>query len=151
MRGFPLLNLIAALLVSGLVILPLVHRATRVAARPRPAAAPAPDATASVNAHFSLRFVHAPGSITLSAGDRPLATLRPSGPETLIFSGTLPLPLTENRTEIQVDIRWPEGTPDTVAELLIEPDGREARSANIWSSGPVAGELVTFSWKGETP
>lgn len=149
MRGFPLLNLIIALLLSGAVLLPLVNRATRIDAAQVAAAKPSPAADAvaqSVPARVSLRFVHAPAQVTVSADGKVLLSY--TGSAELAFEETVPLPLSENRIELTAVITWPPGTPDSVAELTVEPEGLESRTANIWSSNAAADELVSFSWKG---
>ena len=156
MRGFPLLNLIIALLISGAVLLPLVNRATRITAANTPLNATQPVATAqqeeTVTTHVSMRFVHAPARITVTAGGKALISHAAGTDSELAFEDTIPMPVTENRTrtELNVTITWPPGTPDSVAELKIEPEAMEARSANVWGSGAAADEWITFSWKGET-
>jgi len=151
MRGFPLLNLLLALLLSGLVVLPLVHRATRV---PDPVEAPARDETGpktkGTPAHVSLRFVHPPQAVRLKSGDVILHEWKVSSPA-LLLEDSISLPLHDGRAEFTVQIQWPAGTPEPFAELRIEPDGLPARAANIWGSGESADELITLTWKGETP
>lgn len=154
MRGFPLLNLLAALLICGAVILPLVYRATEASRVSRMVtetdqAAASPSASPAINTHLSLRFVHMPQKIVLSCNDQPLLTRE--APGTLTLEETIDLPIAESRAELQALITWPEGTPDTVVELKIEPDGIAGRTANIWSSGATADEIVTFSWREIAP
>jgi hypothetical protein len=43
-------------------------------------------------------------------------------------------------------VEWPEGTPDTVAEVTIEPDGLAAQTVNVWGTGGRAEEIVSVSW-----
>lgn len=151
MRGFPFLNLIISLLLSGAVVFPLVYRATRVAARDvveKSAAAPEERAPFTP-AHVSLRFDHTPQKVSLRSGGQLLHEwTAPAAGATLEES--IRLPLTDGRAELAVRIDWPAGTQGTpVAELRVEPDGMASRSANIWSAGGTADEVVTLSWKGD--
>jgi hypothetical protein len=150
MRGFPLLNLILCALVSAAVLFPMVHRAT--VAVPRAAAAvseaPVPAAGAGLRARVVLNFVHAPRSIAIKNG---AAVLHSWKPETAVsrVEETMSLPVAEGHTEITVQIQWPAGTPRTVAEMIVEPDGLPARTVNVWSGeGGEADEVVSFTWKG---
>ena len=70
---------------------------------------------------------------------------------TLLLEDSISLPLHDDRAEFTVQIQWPAGTPEPFAELRVEPDGLAARTANIWSSSESADELITLTWKGETP
>jgi hypothetical protein len=154
MRGFPLLNLLAALLICGAVILPLVYRATEASRVPRTLLesdqpATAPSATPVINTHVSLRFVHVPEKIVLNCNDQPLLTKE--SPGALSVEDTIELPVAEGRAELQALITWPDGTPYTVVELKLEPDGLAGRNANVWSTGTTADEIVTFSWREPAP
>ena len=152
MRGFPLLNLIAAILVSGAVALPLVYRATRSAEAP--AATPAgtvvsakPDGTPG---HISLRFVHPPAVVRLKSNGKILREWKVLTPA-LLLEDSIFVPLHDGRSEFAVEVQWPPKTPDTMVELSVEPDGHAARTANIWSSNGSADEIVTLTWKGNAP
>jgi len=148
MRGFPFLNLLIALVVSGVVVWPLVWRSTQTAAI---VAAPVPDAPeggkeAGVPARVSLRFVHAPASVKLMADGKALHEwTAPAG--ATVLEESVKLPMEEERTELTVQITWPAGTPKSVAELKVEPDGREPRVANVWGADGAADELITLTWK----
>lgn len=148
MRGFPFLNLVLALLLSGVVLLPLVYRATRSAAMAvepgRPAAA---DPDGRISSHVSLHFVHAPVTVRLKDGAAVLHEWAAPGGARLL-EDTVVLPFSDNRTEITVQITWPAGTPETNVEIRVEPDGKASRKDNVWSSGAAADELVTLTWEG---
>ncbi len=152
MRGFPLLNLILCLLLSGAVLLPMVYRSTRepgmVAHVPVPDAGPVL-ATPVVPARVMLRFVHAPVQVRLFAGETPLHEWKPAKPDTEL-EAEVNLPLSEGRSEFTVKIEWPAGTPNTMAELRVEPDGLATRTANIWGEGS-ADEVVALTWKDPRP
>ena len=146
MRGFPFFNLIICLFLSGGVLLPLVYRATRV---PDPVVAPAPGPLhsigGSVPAHVSLHFVHAPVAARMKAGETLIHEWKPAKPD-MELEEEVTLPLSGGRSEFTVQIEWPAGTPRSVAELRIEPEGYAVRNANIWGEGS-ADEVVAFSWK----
>jgi hypothetical protein len=147
MRGFPFFNLIICLFLCGGVLLPLVYRATTVPAAAIPTPAPVATAThaSRVPAHVSLHFVHAPVGARLKAGDKMLHEWKPGKPDTELEEDVT-LPISEGRSEFTVQIEWPAGTPATVAELRVEPDGLPARTANIWGTGS-ADEVIALTWK----
>ena len=148
MRGFPLLNLLIALLLSGAVLLPLVYRATRVAPAPAEVTGQpgeSPDKGGAVSSHVRLHCGHAPSSVRLRNGETLLHEW--SSPPGSILEETLALPFNDNRTEFTVQATWPAGTPETVIEITVEPDGKAARMANVWASGAAADELVTLTWE----
>lgn len=145
MRGFPFLNLLIALVVSGAVLLPLVWRATRVNAAPALTVAEDAVPAGRVPSHVSLRFVHAPAKVRLTAGDVLLHEW--TAPGSALLEESVALPLSDDRTEFNVQIEWPAGTPETNVVLQVEPEGREARKEVVWSSGGAADELITLTWK----
>jgi hypothetical protein len=157
MRGFPLLNLLLALLLSGAALLPLVRRATHTV---QPDAGTAPvaelpaDGPRSVNSYVSLEFVDTPQSVRLASGGKVLREW-PSAPNSAplknLLEDNVPLPLDEYCAELDVQVQWPAGTRKTNVELRLEPDGLPARKATVWSSGGRAEELITLSWKEDAP
>lgn len=148
MRGFPFLNFLIALLLSGTVLLPLVYRATRVEGAQAEKTDPVvePDKRGVVSSHVRLRFVHAPLSVQLKNGEALLREWK--SPAVAPPGETVELPFNDNRMEFTVQAAWPAGTPYTVIEITVEPDGKAARSTNVWSSGATADELVTLAWEG---
>jgi hypothetical protein len=147
MRGFPLLNFLLCLALGLGCCGPLVWRATRVAAPP--AAAPDNQAdstsTPTLTSSVRIRCVHAPESITLSSAGHPLHAW--SNPDhDLAFEDSIDLPIEHLRTEFTIAIRWPDNTPETMAEITIEPDGLAARTLNVWSTTPTTEEVVSTSW-----
>jgi hypothetical protein len=150
MRGFPFFNLIICLFLSGGVLLPLVYRATQTRPPVVTAAVPVKVSVAgTVPAHVSLHFVHAPVSARLKNGDRVMDEWKPDKPDTELEED-IHLPVSQGRSEFTVQIEWPAGTPMTVAELRVDPDGLPSRTANIWGSGS-ADEVVVLTWKEEAP
>lgn len=152
MRGFPLLNLLIALLLFGAVLWPLVHHATKVtpAIHDHGPVAQTEKITAGISSRVSLRLVHAAQSIRLLSENSILHDWRPAAGE-LLLEDSISMPMNDGRSEFTVQIEWPAGTPDTVAELRVEPDGLPARTANVWSSGGTAEEVMALSWKGDAP
>ncbi len=152
MRGFPLLNLLIALLLSGVVLLPLVYRATRLAPAPVEATGQSGellDKGGQVSSHVRLRFGQPPASVRLKIGEAVLHEW--TSPAATILEETLMMPFNDNRTEFTVQATWPAGTAETVIEITVEPDGKTARVVNVWASGAMADELVTLTWEGSTP
>lgn len=146
MRGFPLLNFLLCLALGLGCCGPLVWRATRVVS---PRAAPATQAgttsTATLASSVHIRCVHPPESIAISTAGLPLHAW--SNPDhDLSFEDSIALPIENLRTEFTVAIRWPDNTPETMAEITIEPDGLAARTINVWSSTPTTEEVVSTSW-----
>lgn len=149
MRGFPLLNLLIALLLSGAVLLPLVYRATRIAPLADQAESPAAKENdgGAVSSHISLRFVHAPAGVRLKNGEAVLHEWASPGGARLL-EDTVALPFSDNRAEFTVQITWLPGTPETNVEITVEPDGKASRHVNVWSNAGAADELVTLTWEG---
>lgn len=148
MRGFPFLNLLIALVLSLAVLWPLVWRYTRTEekAESLEAAAPLVEPEPGEPARVSLRFVHAPLAVKLMADGQTLHEWTALA-GALVLEESVTLPLVEDRVEIMVQITWPAGTPETVAELQVEPDGREKKRANVWSVDGAADELIALTWK----
>jgi hypothetical protein len=147
MRGFPLLNFLLCLALGLGCCGPLVWRATRVAS-PAPAA---PDtkagttSTPTLTSSVRIRCVHPPESIALTTAGQALhAWTNPD--HGLSFEDSIALPIEDLRTEFTVAIRWPDTTPETMAEITIEPDGLAARTINVWSTTPTTEEVVSTSW-----
>ena len=101
----------------------------------------------AISARVSIRLVHAARRIRLSAGGAVIHEWTP-GVDDLLLEEPVTLPFSEDRSELPIEIEWPPGTPDSVAELRVEPDGLPARSINVWGSSGGADEVVAFSWNG---
>ena len=150
MRGFPLFNLLICLLLSGAMFLPLVLRATHIAPAAAAQAASLPaEAVATMPVLVALKFVHPPQSLKLSAGGKVL-TEWTNGSSELRWEQNAELPKGP-RLEFSLAVQWPENTPDTVAEVTVEPDGLAAKTQNLWSGGAAADEVMTFTWEGGQP
>ena len=148
MRGFPFLNLLIALLISG-VLLPFVWQSTRDRTggkREAAVSAPVP-AEAGVPSHLSLRFVHSPAKVKVTAGDTVVKEwTAPNG--ALQLEDSVTLPLHSERLELGLQIEWPAGTTDpTNVVLEVEPEKHESRRDVVWSSGGTVDDIVVLSWK----
>lgn len=147
MRGFPLLNFLLCLALGLGCCGPLVWRATRVASPPattRDTKAD-PASTPTLTSPVRIRCVHPPESITLSAAGQTLHSW--SNPDqNLTFEDSIALPIDNLRTEFTIAIRWPDHTPETMAEITIEPDGLTTRTINVWATNPTTEEVVSTSW-----
>lgn len=47
---------------------------------------------------------------------------------------------------LKVSIVWPDDTPETATQVLLEPEGRQGRSHTIWGLGEVTEEIF-FTWE----
>ena len=148
MRGFPFFNFLLCLLLSGAVVLPLVLRATHIAPRVAPAPQTAADEEMAA-VPVTVRFVHAPRSLKISNGDNVLAEWQNSSSE-LLWEQKIRLPKGP-RVEFALAVQWPDNTPDTVAVVTVEPDSLTAKTENLWSTGPEADGVLSFSWEGPQP
>ena len=148
MRGFPFLNLVIALLLSGAVLLPLVWRSTGESAVTGPASETRPEAAAiGVPSHLSLRFVHAPAKVKVMAGETVIREWG-SPDAALQLEDSVTLPLNGERLELGLQIEWPAGTTDpTNVVVEVEPERHEARKEVVWSSGGTVDDIVVLSWK----
>jgi hypothetical protein len=68
-------------------------------------------------------------------------------PEDQSVDRSMALPIEEGRVEVLVQVKWPEGTPETVCELTLEPDGLEAQTISLWGE-ELLEEIYSFHWKG---
>jgi hypothetical protein len=144
MRGFPLLNFLLCLGLGLGVVAPLVWRATGTGA-PVVMAVHKEVAAGRVEASVRVRCVHGPRMVSLRDGGVVLREWSGGGDERE-FEERLAVPMDGGRVEFQVVVEWPEGTPDTVAEVTIEPDGLAAQTVNVWGTGGRAEEIVSVSW-----
>lgn len=163
MRGFPLLNLLLTLLVLAGAVYPAMRRVTGRLDDPPPPAGEtssssgesrtdSPEAAGTVPALLSLRLAHPAAEFEVKAGERTL-WLEKAEPPSAERQATLELPWEENGVEFTLRVRWPEDTPDTVAEVSVAPDGLETLRQNVWSAGEAeVEEVLRFTWpKGDTP
>ena len=131
-----LLTLVGVLLVG----LTLHHLTT---ATPPPAATPADNREAPVeNVYATLQFTGQPESLVLRHGDRDWTA------DTSLHPAELEVKLPRvPRVEIEVLASWPERGQQVVT-LILEPDGRESRTATRWSEkdSDHLHHVFTFQW-----
>jgi hypothetical protein len=144
MRGFPMLNLLLALLLSGSVVFPLVWRQNH---RPTPADSAPPLEPETIGqkvpAHVSLRFVHPPALVKLTGGDAILHEWK--APHGLVLEESLALPLSDNRVAAGLEIEWPAGTPEANNVVVnIEPRGAQSWKDTFFSDAGAVDEIIEF-------
>jgi hypothetical protein len=144
MRGWPSIELVGLGIALALLVLPLhaftLGRRPPGAAAPASIPAPAPERT---EARLAARFVHPPLRFRVACGPETLWDASPPPP-----SGTFilcHLPPIDGNIDLRVEVEWPDGTPETVLELTLEPDGWETRSKTLWGRGNVS-SLLTYVW-----
>lgn len=74
------------------------------------------------------------------------------GDEVLVKEGafkqveeSLTLPISITGIELLVEASWPAGTPETMVEVLLEPDQRDVRRNSIWGEEQVE-DILSFQW-----
>ncbi len=143
MRGFPLLTLLFTLFTGGGILLPLVLQVTQENAVPE-MTGPVVSGAEEIRAFVQVRCLPPADTVSLISGGRTLH-IWTSGEARL--EETIQLPLAENRTEVQVLIKWPPGTTAGVAEIRLEPDGLAAWSTTLWADGDTADEFLSIPWR----
>jgi hypothetical protein len=144
MRGFPMLNLFIALLLSGGVVFPLVWRQTHSSTPAAAARAPEPKGVElKVPAHVSLRFVHPPAKVKLTGGGAMLHEW--NAPSGLLLEESVLLPLSDNRVAAGLEIEWPAGTPAANNVVVsIEPQGAQSWKDTFFSDAGAVDEIIEF-------
>lgn len=144
MRGFPLFNLLIMLAVVLALTLPLGWisgaRTTVEATAP-----PKADAAQIVGTNIGIRLAHPAEAASLWLGEKLVQEWKPAV-DGQRLEARLELPMNESAMEFEVRLKWPENTPQTVAEISVEPDGMPARQTNLWARGHTE-EVIHFNWK----
>ena len=143
MRGFPLMNLLAVVVVLAALLVPLL-RVDRPVERSSLADSPV-FAQATVPVMLLLRGIHAPSEVNMTVEGESVP-LRGTGLER---QGTTRLRLLDRALEVSVKATWPPGTPATVLELCAAPDGMADQFRNVWAEAGAADEIVRFSWRAQ--
>ena len=92
----------------------------------------------------TFRFAHRPEKCVLTVNGIALWTIL--APEENRIDQSIPLPIEQDRVEVLVSVTWPEGTPETVCELTLEPDGLPGQQVSVWGSGSIE-ELLLYHWE----
>ena len=141
MRGSIVRELILLILFFGVLLVPM----TRLTGSRVPAAG-VEEADPVVKGHpawIRLRFAHLPERFRILAGETLLWEARVV--EDARLDRDIILPLQASLVELSVQVHWPPGTPETVCELILEPDGLAERRQSSWGESTLH-EIMTFSW-----
>lgn len=144
MIGFPLRQLaVTAALFLGLLI-PLAALSRRQPPAPVLAIDHVHDVERTqITAWATLHFAHPPLHVHLHQGDREIWHLDPTDEKE--FESEIVLGVGNGFAEIVAHVVWPAGTPESVIELTLEPDGMEARTISDWGHGKLDTVLM-FEW-----
>ena len=52
----------------------------------------------------------------------------------------------EPKVILTISVTWPEGTPETAVQVLLQADGRDDRSKTLWGTREVI-EEIQFTWE----
>ncbi len=141
MRGFPPIQIFLLCLMFGVIAVPLSHLTGETSNAK--VVVTSSEAASSINALLRLRFAHRPASLSLKVADQEAFSAVGDSP----MEAEVSLSALERGVDVFLVATWPEGTPDTVLTLEIEPDGLEVRSETRWSSSGGLDEVITFTWK----
>lgn len=141
MRGSIVRELILLILFFGVLLVPM----TRLTGSRVPAAG-VEEADPVVKGHpawIRLRFAHLPERFRILVGETLL--WQASAVEDVRLDRDIVLPLHQSLVELSVQVHWPPGTPETVCELILEPDGLAERRQSAWGESTLD-EIMAFSW-----
>lgn len=145
MRGSPILNLVLVVACLGTFAAAIAALTGNAPAQmaPDPGTTGAEETTACATV---LKFAHPPGSAAVHYLGEPLWT-SPADNEATTFDFELQLPadLAVHGIDLQLTATWPTGTPETVAQLTLEPELLETATATTWAQGELD-EVLTFTW-----
>jgi hypothetical protein len=143
MRGSIIKEVLLVFLFFGALLVPMTHLT-----RTPEVLLPVEELTAAevllLPTWITIRFAHQPASVELLAGQYSLWSMKPV--DALKSEREVGLYIPESLIELNVRVVWPDGTPQTVCELTLEPDGLAAQSLSVWGEGALD-EILTFSWK----
>jgi len=146
MRGFPLLNLIGILALLGLMAVPLAAISGKQAA-PQAAGLVSQSAKTAVRSTVvTLVLVHPVTSASMWKDGRMIFEWKAPQQLGTRLEATVDLPYFEGTAEFELRLQWPEGTPKSVAEVTLAPEGLDAKTQNVWGDGR-AEEIVTLGWE----
>lgn len=144
MRGWPPLEVAWLALALGLALIPLYSfTAGRRPAEVAVQVASTPTET-TVATWCEAKFAHPPRSVRLSHGTTVLwEVVQPAGQTKL--KGKIQLPIPPEGVDLRLEAAWPEGTPETAVELILEPEMLDGQSRTVWGSGQV-NQTLDFVW-----
>jgi hypothetical protein len=154
MRGSPLFNTVLVVLGLALAAAGLAGLTGGRAAAPGAAAMVDGAGDAAVEADSvcpaRLKFAHVPESVSVSHLGRELWGASGAGTAEFGFDLRLPATLAADGVDLLLSVRWPAGTPESVAELTLEPPSLDSRTRSAWGEGSLD-EVLAFTWTGDAP
>jgi len=149
MRHWPITEALVVLVLGLILLVPLLHVTGRESVVDNAGSAETgePETAAS-----NPEAARSPSWISVRS-PHPLANLRLSCEgETLIQTQSVnrvetaaDLPIGRTGIELLLEAAWPDGTPESVVEILIEPDTLEASTRSVWGEGTVD-DILSFQW-----
>ncbi|MFT7512975.1 MAG: hypothetical protein ACI9QL_002183 [Candidatus Omnitrophota bacterium] len=143
MRGSIIKEVILVLLFFGVLLTPMI-RLTRTPEVLQPIEELTPLEVLLLPTWLTIRFAHQPVAFEILAGQHSLWSMNPA--DAIKSDREIALYIPESLIELNVRVVWPAGTPQTVCELTLEPDGLATQSLTVWGEGTLD-EIMTFSWK----
>ena len=100
----------------------------------------------TLRTHLSLRYTGVPISATLRYEDDIIAEIAPAPASP--YECFIDLPANCQIADIEVEIHWPENSPENAVTLTAEPQGRPSRTETQWtgSNGSLLHSIFTLSW-----
>lgn len=144
MRGFPLINLLLVLLLLGGMAVPLIMLSMDQDEGEKPIVSSVQEQSEVRPCKVSVRLVHQAESAQLMVGETVLHAWKFTEPE-LEFDVKLGLQFVDDGTEFEMQLKYAESVPETVAEITLEPEGHKEQKQNVWGNGETA-ETLHFSW-----
>lgn len=143
MRGFPLMNLLAVLALLAVLLVPLLRLNTPVRADSVPGLHGSGEVLPTVPVLIRIRFASAPFRAGVSVEGQGLE-LTGSGLERQTRGDWI---LHDGSLELDVEAAWPEGSPGSMAEISVAPDGLDERKQNVWAGNGMISEILRFEWR----
>lgn len=145
MRGFPLFH-------TGLMVIALAVLAWPLIILTRPAssvqAAPVQQSEVSLAAHIPVRldarWAHVPEYLLVSHLGEPLWEAASLSALQAGLDATLSIP--EEGVDLEVTVRWPEGTPTSALQLTVTPEALPAQDQVLWGTVDES-DVLTYQWK----
>jgi hypothetical protein len=137
MKSWPPFQGFLVLAALALLLIPTIRLTGGRPSSPPAVEFMAPESTdaSKIAAHVTLRFAHAPERFTVLERGRPIWThdIRTDGDAGQTeFDGTIMLRSDGGYADLAVAVVWPPGTPRTVVELDLLPDGAEGATRTAW-------------------
>lgn len=136
MRGFPLINTAVILVALGLILIPMIKLTSAPPkVTPRKSIDDTPSDTIPVE--IEVRHAHQPEQLSISHLGKEIWTIGSDSETQLVIP--------EEGVDLLVQVRWPEGTPESAVEISLAPQAMASLSRNLWGKGDLE-EILTFVW-----